>query len=107
MKILLDECVPRGLKRHLPGHEIQTVPEAGWGGIKNGKLLTLAQEAFEVFLTVDQNIPFQQNLPHFRIAVLVVPAASNDINDILPFVSAILAALTSAKPGQATLVQAG
>jgi hypothetical protein len=107
MRILLDECVPRGLKRHLSGHEVQTVPEAGWGGIKNGKLLTLAQEAFDVFLTVDQNIPFQQNLSRFRIAVLVVPAPSNDINDILPFVPAILTALPNIKPGQVTVAKAG
>ena len=105
MKILLDECVPRGLRRHLPGHEIKTVPEMGWGGIKNGKLLALAQESFEVFLTVDQNLSFQQNLPQFRIAVLVVPARSNDINDILPFVPAILAALPTVKAGQATTVK--
>jgi hypothetical protein len=106
MKNLLDECVPRGLKRRLPGHEVQTVPEAGWSGIKNGRLLTLAQESFEVFLTVDQNIPHQQNLPQFRIAVLVVPAPSNDINDILPFAPAILAALPLAKPGQAIALKA-
>ena len=105
MKILLDECVPRGLRRYLAGHEVLTVPEAGWGGIKNGRLLTLAQDSFDVFLTVDQNIPFQQNLPLFRIAVLVVPARSNDINDILPFVPAILAALPSVEPGQAITVR--
>jgi hypothetical protein len=67
----------------------------------------LAQEAFDVFLTVDQNIPFQQQLPRFRIAVLVVPAPTNDINDILPFVPAILATLPAAKPGQATVAKAG
>ena len=105
MKILLDECVPRGLRRHLPGHEIKTVPEMGWGGIKNGKLLAQAQDSFEVFLTVDQNLSFQQNLPRFRIAVLVVPARSNDINDILPFVPAILAALPTVKAGEATTVR--
>ena len=105
MKILLDECVPRGLRKRLHDHEIKTVPEMGWGGIKNGKLLALAQEAFEVFLTVDQNLSFQQNLSRFRIAVLVVPVRSNDINDFLPFVPAILAALPSVKAGQATTVK--
>jgi len=105
MKILLDECVPRGLRKHLPDHEVKTVPELGWGGIKNGKLLTLAQESFAVFLTVDQNLSFQQNLPRFRIAVLVVPARSNDINDLLAFVPAILAALPSLKAGEATTVR--
>ena len=88
----------------MSGHEVKTVAEIGWGGIKNGKLLTLAQGAFDVFLTVDQYLPFQQNLARFRIAVLVVPAPSNDINVLLPFVPAILAALPSAKPGQAITV---
>ena len=106
MRILLDKCVPRGLRRLLPGHEIKTVPEMGWSGIKNGRLLTLAQEAFDVFLTVDQNLSCQQNLARFRVAVMVVPARSNDINDLRPFVPAILAALPSVTPGQAITVQA-
>jgi len=53
MRILLDECVPRGLKRHLPGHEVQTVPEAGWSGVKNGLLLARAKGRFDVLLSTD------------------------------------------------------
>jgi hypothetical protein len=105
MKILLDECVPRRLRNFLPGHEIKTVPEMGWGGIKNGKLLAIAQEEFEVFLTVDQNLPFQQNLARLRICVMVVPSRSNDINDLLPLVPAILAALPTVEPGQVITVR--
>lgn len=107
MKILLDECVPRGLGHHLSGHEVKTAPGMGWGGLKNGRLLALAQRAFDVLLTVDQKLPFQQNLSRFKIAVLIVPAPSNDINDLLPFVPAILAALPTIKTGQAITVSRG
>jgi hypothetical protein len=105
MRVLLDECVPRRLGRHLPGHECKTVPEMGWGGIKNGRLLALAQDRFDVLLTVDQKLQLQQNLARFRIAVLVVCTPSNDISDLLLFVPAILAALPAAKPGQAVTVR--
>jgi hypothetical protein len=62
MKVLLDECVPRKLRRELPEHEVLTVMEQGWSGIKNGKLLALAAPEFDVFLTIDQNLKYQQNL---------------------------------------------
>jgi hypothetical protein len=105
MNVLLDECVPRRLGRHLTGHECKTVPEMGWGGIKNGRLLALAQGKFDVLLTVDQHLRFQQNLALFRIAVLVVCSQSNDITDLLPYVPAILSALPSTKPGEAVIVE--
>ncbi len=101
MNILLDECVPRRLGQHLTGYECKTVPQMGWGGIKNGRLLALAQERFDVLLTADQKLQFQQNLERYHIGVVVLCAPSNDISDLLPFVPAILAALPSAKPGQA------
>jgi hypothetical protein len=63
MRILLDECVPRRLARELAGHDVRTVPEMGWSGKRNGELLQLmAGQGFEVFLTVDQNLRYQQNL---------------------------------------------
>src|SRR5277367_938988 len=69
MKVLLDECVPRRFKRSLVGHDCQTVPEAGFAGKKNGELRSLAEASgFEVFLTVDHGIPYQQNLGGRRIA---------------------------------------
>jgi hypothetical protein len=67
MRVLLDECVPRKLRRELPGHEVLTVTERGWSGIKNGELLALAQAEFDVFLTIDQNLKYQQNLKAFNI----------------------------------------
>ncbi len=62
MKLLLDECIDRGLVKDLAGHDVKTVPQMGWAGIKNGELLTLAENEFDVFITIDRNLSFQQNL---------------------------------------------
>lgn len=69
MRILLDECIDRRLVRDLVGHEVKTAPQMGWSGVKNGQLLALAAVEFDVFITVDRNLSFQQNLPKFDIAV--------------------------------------
>lgn len=78
MRVLLDECLPKRLKRDLPGHDVVTVVEMGWPGVKNGRLLALAAEEFECFLTVDVNIESQQHLPSIPIAILLVRTVSND-----------------------------
>ena len=62
MRLLLDESVPARLRQALPNHEVKTVVEMGWGGIKNGNLLALAAASFDAFITVDKNLPYQQNL---------------------------------------------
>lgn len=72
MRILLDECIDRRLAKEIEGHEVVTVPQAGWAGIKNGELLALAQQQFDVLVTVDRNLSFQQNLPQFNIAVVIL-----------------------------------
>lgn len=74
MKILIDESLPRYLRRVLTGHEVQTVQEMGWGGIKNGPLLTLAESNFDLFLTADKNLRYQQNLAERQLAVIVFPS---------------------------------
>ena len=74
-KVLFDEDVPRPLRRDLPGFEIRTVVEMGWSGVKNGELLRKAQDAFDVFLTADQNLPYQQNIPNLDLGVVVLAAA--------------------------------
>jgi hypothetical protein len=84
MKVLLDECVPRKLRRELAEHEVLTVTERGWSGIKNGKLLALAETEFDVFLTVDQNLKYQQNLKAFDIAVILLVARNNRLKTLLP-----------------------
>ncbi len=72
MKLLLDECIDRRLAREFPEQDIRTVWQMGWSGTKNGKLLTLAEKEFDVFITVDRNLSFEQNLPKFNIAVVVL-----------------------------------
>ena len=72
MRLLLDECLPKKLKRGLAGHEVKTVPECGWAGCKNGHLLGLAQTQFDVFLTVDRNLSFQQSLERYDEAELPI-----------------------------------
>ena len=106
MKLLLDECIDRKLAREFIDYEVKTVPQMGWAGIKNGKLLALAEAEFDVFITVDSNLSFQQNLPQFDMAVIVLQAPSNRLADMKPLVPQILAVLSSAARGQATTVSA-
>ena len=77
MRVLLDECIDRRPAKDIEGRDVVTVPQAGWAGIKNGDLLRLAQERFDVFITADRNLSFQQHLPHFTIAVIVLEAPTN------------------------------
>ena len=100
MKLLLDECIDQRLSKDLAGHEVQTVPQMGWSGIKNGELLLLAEKEFDVFITVDRNLSFQQNLPKFNIAVLVLHAPSNRLADLQPLAPKILSMLPTLTKGQ-------
>lgn len=77
MRVLLDECAPRRLRRELPEHEVVTVTERGWSGIENGELLALAEAEFDVFLTVDQNLKYQQNLAVLKIGLILMVARNN------------------------------
>lgn len=90
MKILLDECLDQRFRRELPGHEVSTVPEMGWAGKKNGELLNLAQQHFQVFITVDRNLYFQQNLPKFNLTVFILVAKTNQVTDLVPLAPQIL-----------------
>ena len=93
MRVLLDECLPRALKRELLDHEVSTVIEMGWGGIKNGALLERAVADFDVLLTADQNLEYQQNLSSLIIPVIVLVAQSNDINKLRPLMAQVLTQL--------------
>ena len=93
MRVLLDEDLPRRLGNYLAGYAPETVPRAGWAGVKNGRLLALAATRFDVFLTMDQNLEFQQNLTTLPIAVLVLDAISNRIEHLQPLIPDLLAAL--------------
>jgi hypothetical protein len=106
MKLLLDECIDRRLARELVNHEVKTVPQMGWAGVKNGQLLALAEAEFDVFITVDRNLSFQQNLPQFNIAVIVLQAPSNRLADLKPLAPEVLAILVTAAKGQVTVISA-
>lgn len=94
MRILLDEQLPRHLVRQIAGHEVRTVQQQGWAGLKNGELLRrAAKEGFEVLLTADQNIQFQQNLSGSPLGVVVLAAQSNAIEDLLPLMPRALIAI--------------
>ncbi len=105
MRLLLDESLPRKLKARLAPHEVRTVPEMGWAGKTNGELRRLAKQEFEVFLTADQKLPNQQNLPTFRIAVVVFAAVSNRLRDIEPLVPKALEMLAELQSGTATVLR--
>lgn len=104
MKILLDECVDRRLARDFQGYDLKTVSQMGWTGIKNGQLLSLAEAEFDIFVTVDRNLSFQQNLPQFDLAVIVLQASSNRLADLKPLVPKVLAILTTVAKGEATTI---
>jgi predicted nuclease of predicted toxin-antitoxin system len=106
MRVLLDECVPRALRKELPGHEIKTVAEAGWAGVQNGELLQLAAKEFDLLLTVDRNLEYQQNFAGLALAVIVIRAPSNDVTVLRPLMPAVLAAIPAAKPGMVTHISA-
>jgi predicted nuclease of predicted toxin-antitoxin system len=106
MKVLLDENLPRKLAGHLIGHECRTVVACGWSGKKNGDLLALADAQFDVLLTLDKNLPYQQNLDTKRIALLIVRARSNRIQDLLPAIPECLATLVSIQPRQVVRIGA-
>lgn len=90
MKVLLDHCVPRRFARLLTGHEVRTAYEMGWSGLTNGKLLAQASQQFDAFLTVDQNLQFQQNLSALPLPVAVLVAADNRFETLTPFAPGVL-----------------
>jgi hypothetical protein len=101
MRILIDECIDERFRNYLPGHDCQTARYAGLAGLKNGDLLTAAETAkFDIFLTVDQGIEYQQNLTARKIAIIIFRAKSNRLKDLLPHVPACLAHNASIQPGQ-------
>ena len=106
MRVLLDECLPRRLKRELPDHEVRTAPEMGWAGVENGELLRLASGEFDVVITVDRSLEFQQNLSDLAFGIVVVSAGSNELTHLLPLVPDILNAITAVREGEVVRVGA-
>jgi predicted nuclease of predicted toxin-antitoxin system len=106
MKVLLDECLPKKLKREVEADEVKTVPEAGWASKKNGELLRLAQMDFDILLTNDQNLEHQQVLKKFDLAFVVLVAPTNDIEDLKPLMPAANEAMRTIKPGEIQYIRA-
>lgn len=104
MRVLLDECLPKRLTRELRGHEARTVQQMGWSGISNGKLLSLIRGQFDALITVDSNLAYEQNLSTLPVAVVVLRAPSNKIEDLRPLLPGLLATLTSLKPCELRVV---
>ena len=105
MKILLDESLPRRLKNDLKGHDVETVPEAGWQGKKNGELLKLMEGKFDCFITADQNLQYQINLRNTPIPIIILISPSNRYSDIKPLINNILKQLQSGNLGKITRIE--
>jgi predicted nuclease of predicted toxin-antitoxin system len=106
MRILIDECAPRALKKLVidKGHACRTVQEAGWSGKQNGELLSLAETAFDVLITVDTNLRYQQNLAGRKIAIIVLQSSSNRLEHLRQHFPNVLLTLDKIKPGEIVLV---
>ncbi|MBV9658511.1 MAG: DUF5615 family PIN-like protein [Verrucomicrobia bacterium] len=99
MKVLLDHCVPRPLRRHLPGHEVATAHSLGWSTLKNGELLAAAEAAqFDVMITSDKNLRYQQNLADRRLAILLL--ATNFLPRVIALAPQVLATLSVIRAGE-------
>ena len=103
-RVLLDECLPRDLTKSLAGHDCETVPEAGWAGKENGELLRLAASEYDVFVTVDRNLAFQQNLANLEISVVVLVAKGNRLIDLQPLVPGLIEAIETIERGRVVRV---
>ena len=100
------ECIDRKFTREFVDYEVKTVSQMGWAGVENGQLLALAQAEFDVFITVERNLSFQQNLPQFNIAVIVLQSPSNRLAELKLLAPEVLAILATAAKGQATVISA-
>lgn len=97
MKVILDECLPKRLAGHILGHEVTTVPLAGFAGYKNGKLLAAVEDKFDVFVTIDANLQWQQKLESLNIIVLVIRSTSNRLDDLIPLAPKMMHAILEGK----------
>jgi predicted nuclease of predicted toxin-antitoxin system len=106
MRILIDECAPRALKHFLAkgGHACLTVQEAGWSGKENGELLALAEIEFDVLVTIDTNLRYQQNLSGRRIAIVILLAHSNRLEHLSQHFPACVNVLETIEPGDVVYV---
>jgi predicted nuclease of predicted toxin-antitoxin system len=100
MRVLLDEQLPMDPASQLRSHAVETVADRGWAGIKNGELLSQMSGQYDVLITMDRGIEFQQQVSTLPFGIVIVRARSNRMQHLTPLVTAILAAIAAAKPGQ-------
>ena len=105
MRVLLDECLPKRLKPALQGHILSTVPEIGWAGKTNGELLQLIKGKFDAFVTVDQNLQYQQNLEGSRVAVVLLVVRNNRYETFKPLIPKVQRALETISVGQLVRIE--
>ena len=105
MKILLDECLPKKLKKEIINHQVITVPEQGWAGIKNGELLKLASLSFDAFITIDKNLTSQQNLQQIDLIIIVLISKDNRLATLKPLMIEVNQALESLNKGDVIYIQ--
>lgn len=105
MKVLLDECLPRKLKMLFVDHEVTTVPEARWAGVKDTALLRLAETRFDVFVTADQNLQYQQSIGSTTLGIVILVAKNTMLETLRPLVPGVLEALEDIAPGDLLRVE--
>jgi hypothetical protein len=99
MKVILDECLPKRLLRDIPDHTATTVPKQGWAGITNGALLKCVEPEFDVFITMDSNIVYQQNLDQLQVCLVVLHGPNSRYETLQPLVPEIRSAIADAEQG--------
>jgi hypothetical protein len=105
MRVLLDENLPEELRHHLTGHDVATVRWKGWKGLENGDLLRLAEQDFDVFITLDRGRLFQHDISNRNLGFIILIAQTNQIGSLLPLVPEILAAIPTVLPGEVIRVE--
>jgi hypothetical protein len=104
MRVVFDICVPRPLRNHLPSHEIRTAQELGWDTLQNGDLIRAAEPLFDVLVTSDQNLKYQQNLSERKLAIVVLP--TNYLPDVLRLAPKVTKALAEIRAGDFIEIEA-
>jgi hypothetical protein len=103
-RILLDENLDWRLSRDLRGHTVESVPLIGWAGLENGELLSQAEKGFDVFITMDSNLAYQRNIANYKIAVVVLQAASNRLADTRPLMAKVASIANNIHPGTLKII---
>jgi predicted nuclease of predicted toxin-antitoxin system len=107
VRILLDESLPRQLARELIGHDVRTVNQQKWTGLKNGELLRRAKDnGFELFITADQKLEYQQNLARSGLGIIIIKAVRNRMDELRPLIPSLLQAISSVRQGSVVSVGA-